>query len=239
MRNSENAIYLHNVKEDNLHGSGILNSAESMFFKCYKSCEENVQSTCLIRDAENNKVQRERKRVEQFHNMDGDDATLNKCKKYDGLEDFIISQQSIVKCELESTLVKNNKTSCQESEENTNTNHPVNQKSSFNNFIVDSGDISQSVNVINVLCPICNRHIQVKDQGDKDLAVNKHIDICLNNQAISNLNPKPHSNFFYQNNQNFNECDKGKNFSYKASNVTSKGKASKSNSILKYMINKG
>ena len=87
LRNSESAINLDvKSKADILHGTGKLDSAESMFLKCYKGSEENVQSTCFFRDAENTKVQKERKRLEQFHNMD--DATLNKYWTMKGILNF-------------------------------------------------------------------------------------------------------------------------------------------------------
>ena len=93
--------------------------------------------------------------------------------------------------------------------------------------------------MINVFCPICNQSIQVQNDRDIDLAVNKHIDICLNNKAISNLSPKPHDSSLTQNNQTFYESDYNlKNVSNKASNLSTKTKVSKSNSILNYMVNK-
>ena len=239
MRNSENAINIpFKVKDDILHGSEKLNSTESMFFKCYKSREENVRSTCLIREPENIKVQKERKRLEQFHNMD-DDATSNKYRKCDGLEEFIISQKSSVNCELESTLVNDNNTSCQDIEENTKSIHSMNSRITSENIAINSNNIHQGVNVINVFCPICNQSIQVQSDSDIDFAVNKHIDICLNNKAISNLSPKPHDSSLTQNNQTFYESDYNlKNVSNKASNLSTKTKVSKSNSILNYMVNK-
>ena len=239
MRNSENVLNIpFKVKDDILHGSEKLNSTESMFFKCYKSREENVRSTCLIREPENIKVQKERKRLEQFHNMD-DDATLNKYRKCDGLEEFIISQQSSVNCELESTLVNDNNTSCQDIEENTSSIHSMNSRTSYQNISINSDNVSQSLNVINVFCPICNQSIQVQNDRDVDLAVNRHIDICLNNKAISNLSPKPHDSSLMQNNPKFYQSDnKLKSFSNTTSNLPTKTKLSQSNSILNYMVNK-
>ena len=238
MRNSENVLNIpFKVKDDILHGSEKLNSTESMFFKCYKSREENVRSTCLIREPENIKVQKERKRLEQFHNMD-DDATLNKYRKCDGLEEFIISQQSSVNCGLESTLNDNN-TSCQDIEENTKSIHSMNSRTSYQNISIDSDNVSQSLNVINVFCPICNQSIQVQNDRDVNLAVNRHIDICLNNKTISNLSPKPHDSSLIQNNPKFYQSDnKLKNFSNTTSNLPTKTKLSQSNSILNYMVNK-
>merc|ERR1712223_1307278 len=95
---------------------------------------------------------------------------------------------------------------------------------------------SNSVNSIKVLCPICNRSISVENHSDKDLAVNKHIDICLNNRAISDLDSKPHDTPIYHNTQSFYERDlKLQNISTTStSNLSTKTK-SKSNSILKYM----
>ena len=239
MRNSENVFNIPlKVKRDILHGSEKSNSTESMFFKCYKSREENVRSTCLIREPENIKVQKERKRLEQFHNMD-DDATLNKYRKCDGLEEFMISQQSSVNCELESTLVNDNNTSCQDIEENTKSIHSMNSRTTLENISINSDNVSQSFGVINVFCPICNQSIQVQNDRDVDLAVNKHIDICLNNKAISNLSPNPHDSPLMVNNQTFYESDyKLNNVSNKTSNLSKKTKLSKSNSILNYMVNK-
>ena len=239
MRDSENVLNIpFKVKDDILHGSEKLNSTESMFFKCYKSREENVRSTCLIREPENIKVQKERKRLEQFHNMD-DDATLNKYRKCDGLEEFIISQQSSVNCELESTLVNDNNTSCQDIEENTKSIHSMNSRTSYQNTSINSDNEFQSLNVINVFCPICNQSIQVNSDSNSDLAVNRHIDICLNNKAISNLSPKPHDSSLIRNNKIFYESDyKLQKFSNETSNSSTKTKVSKSNSILNYMVNK-
>merc|ERR1711994_585600 len=111
-------------------------------------------------------------------------------------------------------------------------------ETSFNNFPVNQLNQSDSVNVIEVLCPICNRSISVENHSDKDLAVNKHIDICLNNRAISNLDPNPHDN---HNNLSFYQRDlKLQNIPHTStSSLSAKTKSSKSNSILKYMVNKG
>ena len=125
LRNSDRTIHPpFKCNEDFLHGLEIHDSAESMFLKCYNEKDEFVQSTCVLRDAEIIKVQKERKRQEQFHNMD--DATLRKYRKYDGLEEFKISEQSRLNCELESKLVKDNKTSCQEIGENINSIYLIN-----------------------------------------------------------------------------------------------------------------
>ena len=240
LRNSESAINLDvKSKADILHGTGKLDSAESMFLKCYKGSEENVQSTCFFRDAENTKVQKERKRLEQFHNMD--DATLNKYRKYDGLEEFNTSKQSSFNCELESTLLKDNKTSCEEIEENIKSYRFTSPETSFNNFPVNQLNQSDSVNAIEVLCPICNKSISVENHSDKDLAVNKHIDICLNNRAISDLGSKPQDTPKLHNNLSLYDRDlKLQNISTTStSNLSTKTKSSKSSSILKYMVNKG
>merc|ERR1712223_2155352 len=100
---------------------------------------------------------------------------------------------------------------------------------------------SNSVNSIKVLCPICNRSISVENHSNKDLAVNKHIDICLNNRAISDFDSEPHGKPIYHNSKSFYERDlKLKNISTTStSRLSTKTKSSKSNSILKYMVNKG
>ena len=111
--------------------------------------------------------------------------------------------------------------------------------STLESIPINSDNVSQSLNVINVFCPICNQSIQVQNDRDVDLAVNKHIDICLNNKAISNLSPNPHDSPLMVNNQTFYESDyKLNNVSNKTSNLSKKTKLSKSNSILNYMVNK-
>ena len=237
LRNSERtANQPLKCNEGIMHGLEIQDSAESMFSKCFKGREENVQSTCVFRDAENVKVRKERKRLEQFNNMD--DAILRKYKKYDGLEQFKISEQSRLNCELESSLVKHNNTSCQEIRENINSNYLINVETLSNNFPNNSIDTVDTGSCMETLCPICSHIIQIDNIRDRDLAVNTHIDVCLNNRAISNLTPNPHDHFSSKN-KNCNERN------YRQEDITTtttssfstKAKVPKSNSILRYMIN--
>merc|ERR1712141_122001 len=98
--------------------------------------------------------------------------------------------------------------------------------------------IDSLVSTKEVFCPVCKQEIKITKSLYHD--VNNHIDICLNNKAISNFGEaKTQENSCYERTSKLTSGKKRHIISpYESSNLHVNTKLPKKNSILNYMLSK-
>jgi hypothetical protein len=246
LRNSErdgNDISRSSYCQDTLLDSREENSAENVFLnKCYKDSKGIMQSTCSLRDAVvDNKIRRkERERLEHFHHMD--DACFSKFGKSDDLHGLNISKQFTSNNVEESTYFKGTTLSCDgDTEILDNICYNIGTASSTGTIKKLPSELCVE-NCVTFSCPICHNITNIQNVEDKDVHVNNHIDICLNNRALSNFASSDKENKLFctstQTASKFIAKRHGNNSPIKRSNLAVKKKVEETNSILNYMINK-
>ena len=204
-----------------------------------KSRKGNDIFTCSMRDFQNDEIEggKERKKLEQLHNIN--DASFRKCRKYDGLDNVNCSKQFVLDNGIESTFsakVHN----LYDSSENSENFIDKNVNDLFSRVIHDIESKPKEQDSVEVPCPICHKSLNIENTLNIDNIVNSHVDICLNNSAISSLiDTGKHKNLTAKRDDlNKNKKRRQDNSPTKSINLSVKPKVAKVNSILNYMVAK-
>ena len=203
--------------------------------ECYRD-EVIMQSTCSTSEYQGDDLVGKRKERQQlFHNLN--DANFGKYRNSDVLGDIDTSKQCTFTSGTESTSYIDSLVSTKDVE-NWNPDEEINNEFAQN----ETNDCSISVIDKNttkeVFCPVCKQEIKITKSLYHD--VNNHIDICLNNKAISNFGKaKTQENTCYDRPSKLTSGKKRHIISpYESSNLHVNTKVPKKNSILNYMLSK-
>ena len=201
--------------------------------ECYRD-EVIMQSTCSTSDYQGDGLVGKRKETQLFHNLN--DANFGKYRNSDVLGDIDNSKQCTFTSGTESTSYIDSLVSSKDVEN-------WNPDKEINNEFVQNETNDCSISLIDknttkeVFCPVCKQEIRITNSLYHD--VNNHIDICLNNKAISNFRKaKTQENLSHERTSKLTSGKKRHISPYKSSNLHVNTKVPKKNSILNYMLSK-
>ena len=208
-------------------------AATKLFNKCG---EGSMQGTCSIRETQGDELRgKEKERISFIHNED--DASSSKYRKYDDLGDLNISKQFTLNVGAKDTNFSDKSDLFPSKDDVWNNKFCPNRPDMFNSEMTELLEINElkGNRSYEVLCPICHQGIKIQSGFDKNLLINNHVDICLNNHAISNSSfVMEQKNESRDNKQAANKINKKRQgiSSDKRSNT---GVITNANSILNYM----